>query len=212
MASVIFVALFVMANAQDSRETVNKEISKPMIRGGLVYKTYCVLCHGERGDGVAHTEKNYSGLDLAINAHPHEYYERVIRHGSHGAGMSSTMPAWQYELSDEQINDVISYLVVVKDPVRRGEVIYKTNCILCHGINADGKGRAAGLFSPAPADLTQSTRDDDYKREIIHKGSKAMDRSAGMPSWEDKLTDTEIQDLIDYLRTVLVVPSANQSK
>jgi cytochrome c oxidase cbb3-type subunit 3 len=198
----LLAIIFMPAVAQDSRETVNKETSKPVIRGGIVYKTYCVLCHGERGDGVARAGNHNSALDLSIKPRPHEYYEKIVRHGGHGVGMSPSMPAWQYQLSEEQIEDVIAYTTIVNDPVRRGEVVYKTNCILCHGINADGKGRAAALFQPAPIDLTHSTQDDDYKLEIIRRGSKAMARSSGMPPWEGRLTKVELHDLIEYLRII----------
>ena len=145
---------------------------------------------------------------MTIKPHPRLYYDKIVRQGGHGVGMSSTMPSWQYELSDEQIGDVIAYTAIVSDPVRRGEVVYKTNCILCHGINADGKGRAAAIFRPAPVDLTHSTKDDGYKLEIIRKGSKAMDRSGGMPPWEGRLAEIELQDLIEYLRTISATPTS----
>ena len=205
-AAILLTLASICSPAEDTREKVNKETSRPVVRGGVVFKTYCVVCHGERGDGNGRAENRDLALDLSIKLHPREYYEKVVRHGGHGMGMSSLMPAWQYDLSAEQIEDVIAYVTIVSDPIRRGEVVYKTNCILCHGINADGQGRAAVLFFPAPVDLTQSTRDDPYKLEIIRKGSKAMGRSPGMPSWEGRLTTTELQDLIEYLRTLSVVP------
>ena len=116
------------------------------------------------------------------------------------------MPTWDDELSDEQIADVISYLALVTDPVRRGEVVFKTNCILCHGVNGDGKGRASVLFNPPPADLTRSDKNDDYKRMIITSGGAAMGRSEVMPVWSEQLEASEIDDVVAYLRTILVVP------
>jgi len=207
----ILMGLTAYGRAQDSRETVSTVTSMPVIRGGIVYKTYCVLCHGEHGDGDVHKQKRDPKLDLSIKPRPREYYEKIIRQGGHGFGMSSSMPAWQYQLSDEQISDVITYTEIVNDSVRRGEVVYKTNCILCHGINADGKGRAASLFKPAPADLVHTTRDDDYKLEIIRRGSKAMSRSSAMPPWEGRLTKVELHDLIEYLRTIQQPPSLDRT-
>ena len=63
-------------------------------------------------------------------------------------GRSPFMPPWDGELSKEQIQDVVAYLNVVADEIKRGEVVYKSNCILCHGVNGDGKGRAAKLYNP----------------------------------------------------------------
>jgi cytochrome c oxidase cbb3-type subunit 3 len=200
---IVLLGTLTSATAQDSPETVNQETSKPAVRGGIAYKTYCVLCHGERGDGRGPAAKRYPDLDLRIKSHPPEYYEKIIRGGGHGVGMSPFMPSWEHELSEEQIRDLVAYTAIVGDSVSRGNAVYKTNCILCHGIHADGNGRAAVLFRPAPVDLTHITKDNHYKLEIIRRGSKAMGRSSGMPPWQGRLTEIEMQDLIEYLRTVL---------
>jgi cytochrome c553 len=93
-------------------------------------------------------------------------------------------------------------LAVISSPVRRGEVVFKTNCVLCHGVRGDGKGRAAALFSPPPADLTHSDKTDEYKRRIIRMGGAALHRSSAMPAWGERLTTHEIEDVVDYLRTI----------
>ena len=114
------------------------------------------------------------------------------------------MPTWQEELSEEQINDVVEYVAIVKNQDLRGEVVYKTNCILCHGVNADGKGRASVLFDPPPANLTLSDKNDEYKKMIITLGGKAMGRSEVMPIWGEQLSEQQIDDVVAYLRTILV--------
>jgi cytochrome c oxidase cbb3-type subunit III len=201
-----FAAAPLSLSAQDTHEAVNQEMSKPLIRGGIVYKNYCVLCHGERGDGASRAAKLYGGANLAIKPRPAGYYEKIVRGGGDAVGASTSMPPWQDELSNEQISDVVAFLAVVADPVRRGDVIFKTNCVLCHGVRADGKGRAAALFRPSPADLTRSERTDEYKMQIIRVGGQAVGRSPAMPPWGERLTDREIADLIAYLRTILVQP------
>lgn len=203
LLALLTVAMF--AVAQDSKESVDREISQPVVRGGIVFNVYCKLCHGERGDGIGRAAKLYPDLNLAIRTNAPEYFAKLIREGGAAAGRSPFMPPWRNELSEEQITDVIAYVLIVGDPVRRGEVVYKANCILCHGIRADGKGRAASLLHPAPADLTHSDKSAQYKSTIIRLGSRAMGRSSGMPPWEERLTPTEVQDLVNYLQTVLVV-------
>ncbi len=205
---VLYGIAATLAAGQDSREVVNRETSTPVVRGGIVFKAYCGLCHGEHGDGKARAAKLYGELNLAIKPRSPEYNETIIRQGGRAAGGSAFMPPWQYELSEEQIEDVIAYIAIVGDPVRRGEVVYKTNCILCHGVQADGKGRAALLLHPPPPDLTHSKKDDQYKATIIRVGSTAMGRSAGMPPWAGRLSDAEIADVVEYLRTVLVASPA----
>ncbi|MBI3771343.1 MAG: c-type cytochrome [Gammaproteobacteria bacterium] len=205
----------VAAAATESRQVVEQEMAsakalvRQMTRGGLVYKTYCVLCHGGQGDGEARITKLHDNLDLKITKRPLDYYQEIIRDGGPAVGRSEFMPTWQDELSEEQIQDVAEYLYAVTDPVRRGEVVFKTNCILCHGVKGDGKGRASALFDPPPANLTRSDKNDDYKRMIITMGGKAMGRSEVMPIWGEQLKANEIDDVVAYLRTILAVAPAN---
>jgi cytochrome c oxidase cbb3-type subunit 3 len=203
-----FGVVATFSRGQDSREAVNQETLRPVIRGGIVFKAYCGLCHGEHGDGKARAAKLNGQLNLAIRHQAPEYYQTIIRRGGPAVGGSAFMPPWQYELSEEQIGDVIAYIVMIRDPVLRGEVVYKTNCILCHGVRADGKGRAAPLFHPPPADLTHSEKDDQYKSTMIRVGSTAMGRSSGMPPWQERLSDAEIEDVVEYLRTIVLTSPA----
>ncbi|MBI3546559.1 MAG: cytochrome c [Gammaproteobacteria bacterium] len=86
----------------------------------------------------------------------------------------------------------------------RGYIVYKTHCVLCHGINADGNGRAARNYNPPPANLRLSTKNDQYKEMIIRNGGAAMGRSAFMPPWGQELTDEQIRDVVYYLSVVNV--------
>jgi cytochrome c oxidase cbb3-type subunit 3 len=144
-------------------------------------------------------------MQLKIRSQSDTHYESIIRGGGTAGGLSTFMPPWEDELSEEQISDVITYLSIVTNAVKRGEVVYKTNCILCHGVKGDGKGRAAQLFDPPPADLTRSDKNDNYKTMIIRLGGKAMGRSEVMPSWEKQLTEQEITDVVRYLESILVI-------
>jgi len=199
----LLLSVVPLSEGAESRSTVSDALAKPMVRGGIVFKHYCVLCHGERGNGNSRAKKLYKNINLAIG-HDTREFEQIIRHGGEVLGRSPYMPPWEDELSEEQLLDVVAYLKVIADEVSRGEVVYKSNCILCHGVKADGKGRAAKLYTPPPADLSRSDKNDDYKGMIIRFGGKAMGRSEVMPSWEGQLTDQEINDLVKYLRSILL--------
>lgn len=86
--------------------------------------------------------------------------------------------------------------------VFRGGLVYANYCVTCHGINADGNGRAARLYNPRPANLRASDKNDDYFGLIIRKGGGAIGRSQFMPTWEAELTDEQVQDLVAYLRSI----------
>lgn len=86
--------------------------------------------------------------------------------------------------------------------VYRGEIVFQHYCILCHGIKADGAGRAAKLYNPKPANLVMSDKNDAYKELIIRQGGKALGRSEFMPPWGNELTDEQISDVIAFLRSI----------
>ena len=86
--------------------------------------------------------------------------------------------------------------------ILRGDIAFQSYCALCHGIHADGRGRAARLYSPRPANLRESRRTDAYKLAIIRKGGAALGRSPYMPPWGDELTDEQVDDLVNFLRSI----------
>ena len=86
--------------------------------------------------------------------------------------------------------------------LQRGEIVYQHYCVLCHGTSADGKGRAARIYNPPPANLVLSDKNDQYKELIIRRGGAALARSQFMPPWGDELTDEQITDVVTYLRSI----------
>ena len=196
---------------RESRKQIRKVMKgarakvKQAVRGGQVYKAYCVLCHGEKADGHGITTAG-EGLSMKINKQTPEFFEQIVLGGGPAVKRSKQMPAWKDELSEEQAQDLVMYLSMVTDPQKRGEIVFKTNCILCHGVNGDGMGRASVLFDPPPANLTTSDKTDLYKKLIITKGGEYMGRSPVMPIWGMELNEDEIDDVVQYLRTILVVP------
>lgn len=88
--------------------------------------------------------------------------------------------------------------------VFRGGLVFANYCVTCHGINADGNGRAARLYNPRPANLRASDKNDAYFALIIRKGGATLGRSEFMPTWEAELTNEQIGDLVAYLRSINV--------
>ena len=84
----------------------------------------------------------------------------------------------------------------------RGSLVFLNYCVTCHGPNADGRGRAARLYDPKPANLRESGRNDAYLALIIRGGGQAMGRSPYMPPWGEELTDEQLRDVIAYLLSI----------
>jgi mono/diheme cytochrome c family protein len=76
---------------------------------------------------------------------------------------------------------------------------YVEHCRSCHGEKGDGKGEKAPELSVAPGDFTDartmSGRTDGELFWQITRGRLPM------PAFEDKLTDQQRWQLVDYIRT-----------
>jgi len=68
---------------------------------------------------------------------------------------------------------------------------YKSKCAMCHG--ADGKGGKMGTRDFASPEVKAET--DAQLVDTITKGKPPK-----MPAYEGKLKDTEIKDLVTYIR------------
>ena len=84
--------------------------------------------------------------------------------------------------------------------VIRGGIAFRTYCVLCHGANGKGDGRASKMYTPRPANLTVSPFNDKYKEMIIRGGGSSVGRSPYMPPWGDELSEEQIHDLVAFLR------------
>ena len=89
------------------------------------------------------------------------------------------------------------------DSAARGRALFRANCMQCHGENADGHGPLAPRFNPPPADISATTRTDDYLLQIVTLGGEPLGRSSAMPQWGLELSGAEILDVVTYLRTVV---------
>lgn len=69
---------------------------------------------------------------------------------------------------------------------------YKSRCAMCHGV--DGKGGKMGTKDFASPDIQGMT--DAQLTEVITKG-----KAPRMPAFGDKLKDSDIKDLVAYIRT-----------
>lgn len=84
----------------------------------------------------------------------------------------------------------------------RGAAVFSKYCVLCHGANGKGDGRAVSLQKVPPANLTISPRSLAYKVQIIRKGGGAMGRSAGMPAWNGVLSEEELAEVAAYVHSL----------
>jgi cytochrome c6 len=77
------------------------------------------------------------------------------------------------------------------------EKVYRGKCVMCHG--ADGAGAT-------PAGKATKARDfcsDEVKKETDEEWTQIIVKGKNkMPSYDKKLTDAEVKDVVAYIRTL----------
>jgi len=80
-----------------------------------------------------------------------------------------------------------------------GGMLFAQNCLRCHGPQGRGDGPEGVRLPSQPLDLTaprtRSLRDGDVF--VVIRGGRGY-----MPSWQGRLTDSQIWDLVNYIRTL----------
>lgn len=74
----------------------------------------------------------------------------------------------------------------------RGEVVFTTNCLACHGPDAAG-----GAVGPSLVAAQVAAQPDDFYRQTIVNGRAGT----AMAAWGDRLSPQEIEDVIAYIRS-----------
>jgi mono/diheme cytochrome c family protein len=121
-ALMLAVAWPVQAQLSNAYAQVVAATSRPLLardgpdaaifRGSLVFFNYCVTCHGPNADGNGRAAKLYNPRPANLRASDKNqaYMRLIVRNGGKAMGRSEFMPPWGQELTDEQIEDVTTYL------------------------------------------------------------------------------------------------------
>ena len=82
-------------------------------RGKELYGRYCTGCHGADGRGEAKTFRPNVG-NLTVQGYldqlSDEYLFAAIKQGGVAVGKNAAMPAWDKQLDDGQIWDVVAFV------------------------------------------------------------------------------------------------------
>ena len=96
------------------------ELKGDAAKGEAHYKTLCIACHGEKGDGngpagAAMNPKPGSFTDPANSERiTGEWVYKMVKNGGAANGKSPMMVAWSGALNDQQIRDVSAYVLKFK--------------------------------------------------------------------------------------------------
>jgi mono/diheme cytochrome c family protein len=87
-----------------------------------------------------------------------------------------------------------------------GKRLYQSYCTGCHGASGKGDGPAGKTLPVKPADHTNGRKMSQYSDEhlmtVISKGGASVGKSSQMPAWGAVLKETQIQEVVAYIRTL----------
>ncbi len=85
-----------------------------------------------------------------------------------------------------------------------GKQVYEKNCVACHGAGGKGDGPAGKMLKPPPGDLATALKgkSDADVAKAIKEGGKAVGKAASMPPYGSKLSDAQIQDVVQYIKSL----------
>ncbi|GGE50175.1 cytochrome-c oxidase, cbb3-type subunit III [Actibacterium pelagium] len=169
--------------------------------GAAVFKTWCAQCHGAGAAGVqASGYPNLLDDDWLWGGSIEEIHYTVshgIRNDSDDAHYSE-MPAFGEILEEEEIGQVVSYVMTLAgqdadaEMAAAGEAVFADNCSSCHA--EDGTG---DRYQGAP-NLTDAIwlygGDKDALTETVTNS-----RFGVMPNWNERLTEAEIRAVTSYV-------------
>lgn len=92
-----------------------------------------------------------------------------------------------------------------------GENIYKANCAVCHGEQGDGMSRARHGLNPPPRDFTSPLAKAELNPERMVTAITHGRPGTAMMPFANKLSKTEINSVVDYIRDTFMRGPAVQA-
>lgn len=84
---------------------------------------------------------------------------------------------------------------------QRGRVVYEKHCLPCHGAQGKGDGQFGRVTSPPAADFTSAASKQKTDAQLLATIEKGRPPTA-MEGWKGQLSDSEIHDVLTYVKTL----------
>jgi cbb3-type cytochrome c oxidase subunit III len=172
-----------------------------------IYAANCVACHGAHGEG---TPLAPALNDPVIRAErTADQLNQTISLGSPG----TVMAGWNQRLSAAEIDQLVTLIqrwdqipsdaipeppaqpiIVTEKLLTTGQTLYVQNCSRCHGTDGQGTRRAPALNVQSFFDKVTT---DQALMQIVSSGVPGT----AMPAWGDRLSASEIEAIVAYVRS-----------
>jgi cytochrome c oxidase cbb3-type subunit 3 len=181
--------------------------------GRRLYDRMCALCHGAQGQGYAAPAATaLANVNFLAVAGDTYLYVNTAR-GRPGTRMSAWGDAYGGPLTESEIAVIVDYMrswqsapsvdvtgVDVEGDLDRGAAIYAANCAVCHGPTGGGRLESPAAPNGAPSldnPVFLDTASDGFIRYSISAGRPGT----LMPAYGTSLTDGQISDLVEFIRS-----------
>ncbi|MDW4498564.1 cytochrome-c oxidase, cbb3-type subunit III [Sulfitobacter sp. D35] len=181
--------------------TENEDLNRYAVaRGAAVFRAHCSQCHGSGAAGA----KGYPNLldDDWLWGGDMDTIVHTVRHGIRNDtdpdAHYSEMPAFGEILGDEEISQVVEYVLSLSDEdhdaalAEAGTQVYMDNCSACHGENAEGD-RAQGAPNLADAIWLYGGDRDTLTETVTYS------RYGVMPAWGQRLSEADVRAASAYV-------------
>ncbi len=132
----------------------------------------------------------------------------VASNGLFAEGKHSGDHAGAHWMSPEAATAIPNPVKYDSASVDRGKKSYFQYCASCHGAKADGNGPAGSSLKPKPANLSVMAGmhpDGDFAWKI-------QNGRGTMPGWKTVLSDTQIWELVNYIKSLKAVGQSDTMK
>lgn len=124
-------------------------------------------------------------------------------------GQRGIAPRFTFPIAVEgEVAGAVNPLPANPETVSAGRLVYQSNCVPCHGESGRGDGPAGLSLQPRPSDFSQHMLPGQHTDGQVFLWIKNGYPNTAMPAWGGRLSDTEIWQLVHYLRSFAPVAVA----
>ena len=145
---------------------------------------------------------------MKLEKKAHEELECILNGSCKHKRVDVDISKWNKYLPEPKIKALVSYIQylstttnpLIGDP-EAGSHLYEQYCSPCHGKKGKGDGIMVEAFPIKPADHTNAEKmDKRTNEELINTITNGLGKDSVMPAWSGILTETEIRNLVGYVR------------
>ncbi len=113
-------------------------------------------------------------------------------------GISTQEDRWKAPEKSKELKNPIAVSAKAQS-AKRGSKIFKTRCMICHGVQGKGDGIGGKALNPKPQNLTLNMVQSQTDGEIFWKITNGRN---DMIKWGPILSEDQRWDLVNYVRTL----------